>query len=556
MDNDQAVSSSLSSTIVLDLWTDRIVAEYTGRNSFADDNFEIVRLLCLFYNAKCLYEAHPYSQKVYTPNGIKLWRDITIGSKLFSPTKGVVTVTDIPIDTKMEIYKITLIDGRTVEASSDHIWAVYVGTSRQLSNLTTKQLLEMGLKNKYNQNKFFIPENNGVEYPDTDLLIDPYTMGIILSEGSIRGSHCTKNNIQISSSYEDMQYYLNYIPYEIKHLGKSGTSWNVRIPNCKKIMQTYNLYGTNSHSKFIPENYLYSSRSQRLELLKGLMDGDGCSLPHRASIYITCSKKLAEDILLLIRSLGMKAWLQTSRSNVYRIAIATQHKIFKLPRKLEKQHLYSPNIKGSKSSALLYKTAIESIEFSHIEYGKCVTVNSEDGLYMIGDYITTHNCNKKGLYAYLAKMSSTHLLADTPEYLRDKQLIKYSAFGSNQKGVNATAAVNNYANGLIRDWLLKPTTIISKTDEGEKEVTTNNLFTLRNRALIEELIAFNPEINVDRVRALGILMLYREEKMILYQGDPKSKERIGEYEYLENDPYFVNNYDAKFLKEKINSLNN
>ena len=167
-----------------------------------------------------------------------------------------------------------------------------------------------------------------------------------------------------------------------------------------------------------------------------------------------------------------------------------------------------------------------------------------------------YESNRKGLYAYLAKMSSTHLLADTPEYLRDKQLIKYSSFGSNQKGVNATAAVNNYANGLIRDWLLKPTTIISKTDEGEKEVTTNNLFTLRNRALIEELIAFNPEINVDRVRALGILMLYREEKMILYQGDPKSKERIGEYEYLENDPYFVNNYDAKFLKEKINSLNN
>ena len=48
VDNDQAESHSLSSTFVLDLYTDRIVAEYTGRQPFADDNFEIVRLLCLF----------------------------------------------------------------------------------------------------------------------------------------------------------------------------------------------------------------------------------------------------------------------------------------------------------------------------------------------------------------------------------------------------------------------------------------------------------------------------------------------------------------------------
>jgi hypothetical protein len=41
---------------VLDLFTDRIVAEYTGRQDYANDNFEIVRLLCLFYNGKCLYE--------------------------------------------------------------------------------------------------------------------------------------------------------------------------------------------------------------------------------------------------------------------------------------------------------------------------------------------------------------------------------------------------------------------------------------------------------------------------------------------------------------------
>jgi hypothetical protein len=56
VDNDSADTMSLTSTFVLDLYTDKIVAEYTGRQDFADDNFEIVRLLCLFYNGKCLYE--------------------------------------------------------------------------------------------------------------------------------------------------------------------------------------------------------------------------------------------------------------------------------------------------------------------------------------------------------------------------------------------------------------------------------------------------------------------------------------------------------------------
>lgn len=55
-DNDVAETMSLTSTFVLDLWTDRIVAEYTGRQDYADDNFEIVRKLCIFYNGKCLYE--------------------------------------------------------------------------------------------------------------------------------------------------------------------------------------------------------------------------------------------------------------------------------------------------------------------------------------------------------------------------------------------------------------------------------------------------------------------------------------------------------------------
>ena len=154
--------------------------------------------------------------------------------------------------------------------------------------------------------------------------------------------------------------------------------------------------------------------------------------------------------------------------------------------------------------------------------------------------------NKKGIYAYFSQMNCTHLLAETPDYLREKQLVKYSNFGSNKYGVNASAAINNYANSLIREWLIKPVEIaVSKNGEDEI-IHTQNLYLLRCRALIEELVAFNTENNFDRIRALGMVMLYREEKMILYQGNPSRDKDEVPSDYLGNDPFFQTNYDNRF----------
>lgn len=152
-----------------------------------------------------------------------------------------------------------------------------------------------------------------------------------------------------------------------------------------------------------------------------------------------------------------------------------------------------------------------------------------------------YESNKKGLFAYFSKMNCTHLLADTPEYLRDKQLVKYSSFGSGAKGINASAAINNYANERIREWLLKPVITQVVEDGVPKEVTMPNLFTIKSRALLEELIAYTPELNVDRIRALGMVMLYREEKMILFQ-NKVTEDRYKDSSYLGNDDFFNRNY--------------
>jgi hypothetical protein len=55
-DDNNKVSSSLQSTFIINLLTDRIVAEYTGRTKFAKDYYEQVRRMLIDYNATLLYE--------------------------------------------------------------------------------------------------------------------------------------------------------------------------------------------------------------------------------------------------------------------------------------------------------------------------------------------------------------------------------------------------------------------------------------------------------------------------------------------------------------------
>ena len=159
-----------------------------------------------------------------------------------------------------------------------------------------------------------------------------------------------------------------------------------------------------------------------------------------------------------------------------------------------------------------------------------------------------YESNKKGIFAYFQFKKSTYLLAETPEYLRDKQLIKYSGFGSNAYGVNASAAINNYANRLLKDWFNKLVPFNVKLEDGsESQNMLPIIYTLKNRALLEEAIQFKPEINVDRIRAMGMVMIYREEYIIKYGGslDRESDEKNKKND-LGNDDFFLKNYDYKF----------
>lgn len=157
--------------------------------------------------------------------------------------------------------------------------------------------------------------------------------------------------------------------------------------------------------------------------------------------------------------------------------------------------------------------------------------------------------NKKNTFAYFSKMNCLWKLEDTPEYLRQRQMVKNVGYGNTAKGVSAIPAVKNHGFTLIRDWLLKPITILSPTgpNNEEIEIQVPNLHFVKNRALLKELSLFNPDINVDRIMSLVQLMIFREQKMITYQGDVKRDTSKIEKDYAGNDEFFTRNFDARHI---------
>lgn len=154
--------------------------------------------------------------------------------------------------------------------------------------------------------------------------------------------------------------------------------------------------------------------------------------------------------------------------------------------------------------------------------------------------------NKKGLFSHFSTRNSLYLLTDVLDFLKEKQMMK-EGYGNKSKGTNASPAINAYARSRLRSWLLSPVPIIEVIDGEEKEIMVPRLFTIRNRALLKELINYNAEGNFDRISAMGMLMLLREDRMILYQGKvSKEKEDKANSTYLGNDPFFKSNYDLKF----------
>lgn len=366
--------------------------------------------------------AHPYTEKVYTPEGIKSWGDIKVGDKLYGTYGNITTVTDIPFDGIADTYRITLRDGRIVYASDDHIWNVIRANTGKVLHLNTKYLYEHYISKRKPSWRipsgkaciYFVPKNDGVNFNDREVPIDSYTLGLLLGDGSFRNEGF-KNQVIFTAHKDDINTYKLKVPYTIDKIGSDNFSYVIRLNN--QFLYDEGLWMCKSKDKFIPNLYKYNSREVRLNLLRGLLDSDG-SVHGNTPILNTASRRLANDVIEIARSLGYNSNYTVRRSgykvkgefkqclDTYEVSIYGGKELFNLKRKQDV-------IVEEKVASRAIKTCITNIEYVGKQTCKCVTVDSKDNSYLIGDFIQTHNCAKS--YSLAAIMSHNLILGESEE---------------------------------------------------------------------------------------------------------------------------------------------
>ena len=348
-------------------------------------------------------KAHPYSEHVYTPEGIKAWGDIKVGDKLFGDDGNITTVTDIPFDGMSDIYELTLKDGRKITASDAHLWKVFkYGKPVVTSTIDIYNKFYTNRKSSDRNPKgieyiYQLPLCNAVEYAEQEVSIDPYTFGLLLGDGSFRHPKSTLGCLTALET--DMSIYADYIPYTYYRL-KVGTEWRIEIPNLKEYLIKADLYMKKSEDKYIPDEYIYNSKEVRKNILKGLLDSDG-SIDNKGAYHISLSsKQLIKDIQTICRSLGYGCTLGKVRSTYYYsngtkikgkpsypLYIYTDDILVNLPRK--KELLKDKLTKYSRSK--IDRVTIVNVNYVGKEMAKCVTVDNSSHCYLINEFIVTHN---------------------------------------------------------------------------------------------------------------------------------------------------------------------
>ena len=372
---------------------------------------------------KKVVDAHTGSGKelcngtpVKTPNGWTNIEDLKIGDLVMGERGEYHKVNGVFPQGKKDLYKFTFKDGRTAIAGAEHLWHIKKQVGEEV--MSTLELIEYRNKNITNFNRTYIPlVDNVVEQPDVELPIDPYVLGVILGDGSITGNGVciSKPNIELHDKIRDIcekndifvfttKGYRNYESSKgaIKqfYINSRLSKGNASGKDFYQDLTDLGLMGAYSHTKFIPEIYLNAGTKQRLALLQGLLDSDGYADGIKNGIeYGTVSERLAEEVKQLLWSLGAMVHVRIKKPTYtyrgekrvgkpyYRLSIRYRrpNELFSLSVKKDKLRNETQYSKG-------FALRIENIEkLDHQEECTCISVDNPTKLFVIKDYIVTHN---------------------------------------------------------------------------------------------------------------------------------------------------------------------
>jgi len=333
-----------------------------------------------------------------TPDGWRTMGDLRVGDRVFDangePTV-VVSATEVMHD--RECREVVFSDGITIVADVDHQWEVLTKNDRRRGDpprvLTTG---EIGRTLRYSPTEYnhHVVQAGPARYPEKDLDIDPYVLGIWLGDG-------TSTTAEITTVDEPILAEIATAGYGVRHAAgrlayRIGGAPRVRDAQTGQYTANDSLHSRLRAlgvlgNKHIPTDYLQGSVEQRSRLLQGLMDADGhCDIYGRCELT-TVKAELAMPYFELVGSLGFKPHLTMKTATLngrscglaYMIKFTPHAPVFRLPRKLARQKL---------GGCFRMGRAIVDVRPTRSVPVRCIEVGSPRGVYLITEaFIPTHN---------------------------------------------------------------------------------------------------------------------------------------------------------------------
>lgn len=381
---------------------------------------------------------------VFSEDGSVAWKlagDLVVGDYVFardgSPTK----VLGVFPQGERDVYRVTFGDGRILDVSDNHLWAVYPrgGSLDQGPTIySTQTLMDQGLVTRLSDGReymnYVVPMNQPVQWPAIDLPLDPYALGALIANGALANKTLT-----FRSGDEDIAEGIGQAIGAVSWDRSSSRSYTWQFnedvawrDNTTRRIRTESVFvnelrpliGTMVSERFIPKRYLCSSIEQRWALVQGLFDCDG-SIEARGDgyydvVYETGSQLLAEDIRTLLFSLGIGCSVIGHEIYV-KVSHVDKHLFFRLSQKKMNLAIEAQSVLEQHGKRFDY-VGIRSIEkLDAKESMTCIYVDNDEHLYQAGDFIVTHNTEvTKQLAKILFGDDQRHLVRfDMSEWGRD-----------------------------------------------------------------------------------------------------------------------------------------
>jgi hypothetical protein len=302
-------------------------------------------------------------------------------------------------------YSIEFSNGEVIRAGGEHLWTI---RNQRGVRKTVDTDYIFDYMSKYKQPMYIDRVNKPLAGIHKELPLDPYFLGLWLGDGG------SWQNV-LTTEDKEVLYYVNN--WAISHGGyieqtkhqNSGKALTYRIKDtnltdiCIELGIRKTRYA-NTGVKHIPEMYFEASYEQRLELLRGLMDTDGCHHSGGFCIFTQKEGQLCDDVVRLAKSLGWDVTvtetnpgkLAKPNTKYYNIGISALDNPFKLAKKANK---------WKRQTRMTDKVKIKSITEIEPIPMRCLTVDAEDGQFCIEyTYTVTHN-TATGISAILGQSS-------------------------------------------------------------------------------------------------------------------------------------------------------